>query len=45
MRFGLGQLPTPSNLLQDGDQIFMLLTDDMIGSVTKITGSAPEGGH
>jgi trk system potassium uptake protein TrkA len=45
MRFGLGQLPTPSTLLQDGDQIFVLLTDDLIGPVTKITGSAPEGGH
>jgi trk system potassium uptake protein len=45
MRFGLGQLPTPSTLLQDGDQIFMLLTDDLISPVTKITGSAPEGGH
>ena len=45
MRFGLGQLPTPSALLQDGDQIFMLVTDDLIGPVTKITGSAPEGVH
>jgi trk system potassium uptake protein TrkA len=45
MRFGLGTLPTPSMLLQDGDQVFMLSTDDMVQSVTKITGSAPEGGH
>jgi trk system potassium uptake protein TrkA len=45
MRFGLGQLPTPSALLQDGDQIFMLVTDDLIGPVTKVTGSAPEGVH
>jgi trk/ktr system potassium uptake protein len=44
MRFGLGQLPTPSGLLQDGDQVFMLVTDDIVGTVTKITGSAPEGG-
>jgi trk system potassium uptake protein TrkA len=41
MRFGVGTLPTPSTLLQDGDQVFMLLTDDMVGPVTKITGSAP----
>jgi trk system potassium uptake protein TrkA len=45
VRFGLGMLPTASTLIQDGDQIFMLVTDDMISSVTKITGSAPEGGH
>ena len=41
----LGQLPTRSTLLQDGDQVFMLVTDDMIGPVTKITSAAPEGGH
>src|SRR5690348_35021 len=40
MRFGLGQLPTRSTLLQDGDQVFMLVTDDMIGPVTKITSAA-----
>ena len=41
MRFGIGTLPTASTLLQDGDQVFMLVTDDMVGQVTKITGSAP----
>jgi trk system potassium uptake protein TrkA len=45
MRFGLGMLPTPSTLLQDGDQVFMLVTDDMTAQVTKITGTAPDGGH
>ncbi|HWB36744.1 MAG TPA: TrkA C-terminal domain-containing protein, partial [Rugosimonospora sp.] len=45
MRFGLGMLPTPSTILQDGDQVFMLVTDDMIDGVTQVTGSAPEGGH
>jgi trk system potassium uptake protein len=44
-RFGLGTLPTPSTLIQDGDQLYMLVTDEMIKSVTKVTGSAPEGGH
>jgi trk system potassium uptake protein TrkA len=43
MRFGIGTLPTPSMLLQDGDQVFMLVTDEMVESVTKVTGSAPEG--
>jgi trk system potassium uptake protein TrkA len=45
MRFGIGTLPTASTALQDGDQIFMLLTDDMIPPVTTITGTAPEGAH
>jgi trk system potassium uptake protein TrkA len=45
MRFGLGALPTASTLLQDGDQVFMLVTDDILASVTKITAAAPEGGH
>jgi trk system potassium uptake protein TrkA len=45
MRFGMGTLPTASMLLQEGDQVFVLVTDDMIGSVTKVTGAPPEGGH
>src|SRR5262245_10351559 len=45
MRFGMGTLPTASALIQDGDQIFVLVTDEMVPAVTKITGAAPEGGH
>lgn len=45
MRFGLAMLPTASTVIQDGDLAFMLVTDEMVSSVTKITGSAPEGGH
>jgi trk system potassium uptake protein len=41
MRFGIGTLTTPSTVLQDGDQVFMLLTDDMVEAVTKVTGGAP----
>jgi trk system potassium uptake protein TrkA len=41
VRFGLGTLPTASTVVQDGDQIFVLATDDMIASVTKVTGSPP----
>jgi trk system potassium uptake protein TrkA len=41
MRFGLGTLPTASSVLQDGDQVFMLVTDDMVASTTKITSSPP----
>jgi trk system potassium uptake protein TrkA len=45
MRFGVGTLPTASTILQDGDQVFMLVTDDMVAGVTKITGAVPEGAH
>jgi trk system potassium uptake protein len=39
MRFGLGMLPTASTVLQDGDQVFMLVTDDMVKRVTEATSS------
>jgi trk system potassium uptake protein len=45
MRFGLAMLPTESTVIQDGDLAFMLLTDELTASVTKVTGSTPEGGH
>ncbi|MEV0270713.1 MAG: TrkA family potassium uptake protein [Hamadaea sp.] len=41
MRFGLGILPTASTVLQDGDQLFMLVTDEIAAAVRKVTGSAP----
>jgi len=41
MRFGIGTLTTPSTVLQDGDQVFMLVTDDMAAKVTEITGNEP----
>ncbi|HEV7897440.1 MAG TPA: TrkA family potassium uptake protein [Planosporangium sp.] len=43
MRFGIGTLPTGSTVVQDGDQVFMLVTDDMVAGVAKVTGAAPEG--
>jgi trk system potassium uptake protein TrkA len=43
MRFGVATLPTVSTVVQDGDQVFMLVTDDMTAALTKVTGSAPEG--
>jgi trk system potassium uptake protein TrkA len=43
MRFGIGTLTTASTVLQDGDQVFMLMTDDMVAKVTEITGAAPAG--
>jgi trk system potassium uptake protein TrkA len=41
MRFGIGTLPTASTVLQDGDQVFMLVTDAIADSVSKITAAAP----
>jgi trk system potassium uptake protein TrkA len=45
MRFGVGTLPTASTVIQDGDQVFMLVTDEMAAGVSKVTGAAPEGAH
>jgi trk system potassium uptake protein len=41
MRFGIGTLPSASMVLQDGDQVYMLLTDDLVDGVTAVSGSAP----
>jgi trk system potassium uptake protein TrkA len=41
MRFGIGTLPTPSTVLQDGDQVFMLVTDDMVGPVSAVLTAPP----
>jgi trk system potassium uptake protein len=41
MRFGVGALPTGSTALQDGDQVFMLVTDDMAAGVTKVAAAPP----
>ncbi|WP_033344796.1 potassium channel family protein [Catenuloplanes japonicus] len=45
MRFGLGHLPTASTMVQDGDQVFMLVTDEIADTVRRRTGTAPEGAH
>jgi trk system potassium uptake protein len=45
MRFGIGSLPERGTVLQDGDQVFMLVTDDTVASVLAIAAAAPEGGH
>jgi trk system potassium uptake protein TrkA len=44
MRFGIGSLPTPSTVLQDGDQVFVLVTDDTVGPVLSIASSGAQGG-
>nr|WP_296066123.1 TrkA family potassium uptake protein [uncultured Actinoplanes sp.] len=45
MRFGMGTLGTPSTVLQDGDQVFMLVTDDTVGDVLDIASGADKEGH
>jgi trk system potassium uptake protein TrkA len=45
LRFGRAQLPTSSSLMQDGDQVYLLVTDDIADQVKKISGATPEGGH
>ena len=45
MRFGIGSLATPSTVLQDGDQVFMLVTDDTWSAVLDIAAASAQGGH
>jgi trk system potassium uptake protein len=45
MRFGIGSLASPSTVLQDGDQVFMLVTDDTVESVLDVAASHPQGGQ
>lgn len=45
MRFGIGSLAAESTVLQDGDQVFMLVTDDTVGAVLEIASSHVQGGH
>ena len=44
MRFGLGTLPTADTVLQDGDQVFFMVTDEIIGTVAAAAGTAPGTG-
>ncbi|ASW54183.1 TrkA family potassium uptake protein [Plantactinospora sp. KBS50] len=45
IRFGIGTLPTTGTVIQEGDQLFMLVTDDIAPAVTAAAGTSPEGGH
>jgi trk system potassium uptake protein TrkA len=42
-RFGKGMLPTASTVVQDGDLVHALLTDDIADAVEEIAGRPPEG--
>jgi trk system potassium uptake protein TrkA len=43
-RFGIATLPTASTVFQEGDQVFMLVTDDIAATATAAAESPPEGG-
>jgi trk system potassium uptake protein TrkA len=42
-RFGKGMLPTSSTVIQDGDLVHVLLTDDIADAVESVAGQPPEG--
>ena len=45
MRFGMGMLGTPSAAIQDGDQVYMLVTDDTVADVLDVAAGAKKEGH
>jgi trk system potassium uptake protein TrkA len=45
MRFGMGALPTRSTVIQDGDQLYFLVTDKMREAVAAAAATPPDGGH
>ena len=45
MRFGMGMLGTPSTVIQDGDQVFMLVTDETVTDVLDIAAGSQKEGH
>ncbi|MFF5081104.1 potassium channel family protein [Actinoplanes sp. NPDC000266] len=45
MRFGMGTLGTASTVIQDGDQVFMLVTDETVATVLDIASGADKEGH
>jgi trk system potassium uptake protein len=44
-RFGKGILPTASTVIQDGDLVHVLVTDDIAEAVVEAAGRVPEGSH
>jgi trk system potassium uptake protein TrkA len=43
VRYGSGAIPTASTVVQDGDQLSFLVTDDIVESVVTVAGEAPKG--
>jgi trk system potassium uptake protein TrkA len=44
-RFGVGELPTPSMIIQSGDTIHVLTTDDRTPLLREVAAGSPEGGR
>jgi trk system potassium uptake protein len=44
-RFGMGTLAQPSTVLQDGDQVYMLVTDETVEQVLEIAQGADKEGN
>ena len=44
-RFGVGELPTPSTIVQDGDELHVLVADSHAQMLRDLAGQAPEGAH
>ena len=44
-RFGIGELPTPSTMIQDGDGLHVLSTDAHMQVLREVAARAPEGAH
>ncbi|MEV6298830.1 TrkA family potassium uptake protein [Actinoplanes sp. NPDC051861] len=44
-RFGMGLLAQPSSVLQDGDQVYLLVTDETVDKVLGIAEGADKEGH
>lgn len=44
-RFGMGALAQPSTVLQDGDQVYMLVTDEMADQVLDVAQGADKEGN
>lgn len=44
-RFGAALLPGPQTVVQQGDQIAVATTDDLVGSVRRAAAEPPEGSH
>ena len=42
-RFGVATLPTASTVLQDGDRVYFLVTDEITSSVAAVASAAPKG--
>jgi trk/ktr system potassium uptake protein len=44
-RFGVGELPTASTMVQDGDALYVLVADSHRQTLRDVAGQAPEGAH